>query len=272
VGGTAVKTVGTNCAFRREALLRLGGFDDRFRYFLDETDVNLRLAGLGLLTAVVPEAEVIHGMSESDTRRADRAPRDLTQIGASAAVFLGKHCPPGDRAAALAAFRAEQRRRALRHLVPGTLEPRDIRRLLASFDRGAAEGAARPAPPPPAFGPTPGFLPLRTDGGPSRHILLARRSWTAAEGRRAAAVALASGDAVVTLLLLSPDARTHRLRFVEPGVWEQRGGILGRSDRTTPRPGWALFRRRVQAETRRIAPIRLPLKAVRHSVAAPQQK
>ncbi|MGH7894977.1 MAG: glycosyltransferase family 2 protein [Candidatus Binatia bacterium] len=38
---------GNNCVFRREALLAIGGFDENFPYFLDETDVCFRLARCG---------------------------------------------------------------------------------------------------------------------------------------------------------------------------------------------------------------------------------
>ena len=43
----AVKAQGTNCAFRRADLLALGGFDDGFRFYLEDADVSLRMAALG---------------------------------------------------------------------------------------------------------------------------------------------------------------------------------------------------------------------------------
>src|SRR5690606_23264203 len=98
----AVKTQGTNCAFRRAGWLAAGGFDPAFRFYLDEADVNLRLAAAGHLTAVVPRAEVIHGFAASARRRADRVPADLTDIGASTAVFLRRHAPGADHGPALA--------------------------------------------------------------------------------------------------------------------------------------------------------------------------
>ena len=36
--GRVLKTVGTNCAFRRAALAAIGGFDEAYRFFLEETD------------------------------------------------------------------------------------------------------------------------------------------------------------------------------------------------------------------------------------------
>jgi GT2 family glycosyltransferase len=67
--GFVVKTEGTNCAFRRDVLAGLGGFDPAFRYFLDETDVNLRLAEAGARTVIVPRALVHHGSAASRSGR-----------------------------------------------------------------------------------------------------------------------------------------------------------------------------------------------------------
>jgi len=59
-------------AVRRSVLADLGGFDPRFRFYLDETDLNLRLAARGLYTALVPLAQVHHGFHASARRRKDR--------------------------------------------------------------------------------------------------------------------------------------------------------------------------------------------------------
>ncbi|TKZ17471.1 glycosyltransferase family 2 protein, partial [Shimia litoralis] len=148
-GGRAIKTEGTNMAFRRDILANMGGFDPSFRYFLDETDLNLRLASQGLATAIVPLAQVHHGFFENATRKTNRAPRDLFEVGASLAVFLNKHCPSDQKEAVWSEFQAEQRRRVLRYMVDGGLEPRDVRRLLASLVDGYRAGLER------AFGSLP---------------------------------------------------------------------------------------------------------------------
>ena len=86
--GRAIKTEGTNMALRRDLMAAMGGFDPAFRFFLDDTDVNMRLAMAGHATALVPLAQVHHGYAASDRRAADRRPTDLTELGASLAVFL----------------------------------------------------------------------------------------------------------------------------------------------------------------------------------------
>ncbi len=223
----AVKTEGTNMAVRRTTLLDLGGFDEAFAFYLDETDLNMRLALLGATTAIVPLAQVHHGFAASARRRADRVPRTLFQIGASLAVFLRKHGPAG-RVTPTAA-RAHQRRRLLRLMVSGRLMPGDVGRLLRTFDAGWAEGMTRapaqhPAPPaPPPF--------LRFPTGPRPHRVIQVRSWRAQAGRAAAAQAVRDG-AIVSLYILSPTALFHRVRFTESGVWEQTGGQFGKSDRS----------------------------------------
>lgn len=52
--------LGTNCSFRRDALLSIGGFDEEYEYYLDETDVCCRLIDQGWKLAQVEGACVRH--------------------------------------------------------------------------------------------------------------------------------------------------------------------------------------------------------------------
>uniref|UniRef100_UPI0039E2529D glycosyltransferase family 2 protein n=1 Tax=Phaeovulum sp. TaxID=2934796 RepID=UPI0039E2529D len=162
--GMAIRTEGTNCAFRLGALAAIGGFDPAFRFYLDETDVNMRLARNGHLTAIVPMAQVHHGFAASARRHADRAPKTLFDIGASSAVFWRKHADPGAEPAARARLIAAQHSRLIRHMVSGTLEPRDVVRLIATLEAGLMEGANLPLGhlPPLRLDPPP-FLLFPTD-------------------------------------------------------------------------------------------------------------
>ncbi len=54
------RTVGNNSAFKRSALVAIGGFDERFRYYLDEADVCLRLARAGYEVVYLNDAPVRH--------------------------------------------------------------------------------------------------------------------------------------------------------------------------------------------------------------------
>lgn len=253
--GYVVKTEGTNCAFRRDVLAGLGGFDPAFRFYLDETDVNLRLDAVGARTVIVPRALVHHGFAASTQRAADRTPRDLIEIGASKVVFLRKHAPAAEHAAALERFAATERRRLLRHMVAGGLEPRDVARRLDDLAVGVRAGQRRAlvslAAIPPAAEP---FLPFQS-GEISESVHLAGRPWKRRRLRAEAARAVAAGR-IVTLLLFSPTARPHRVRFHPGGWWEQTGGLFGRAERDEPAFRFASFRVRVAQEWARVAPTR----------------
>jgi GT2 family glycosyltransferase len=228
--GAAVKTEGTNMAFRRLLLGRMGGFDPAYRFYLDETDLNMRQAQEGQITAVVPLAQVHHGFAAGPHRRADRVPRSLYEIGASTAVFLHKFAPGGAHAGRIAAFRAEQRVRLLRHMVSGAIDPRDVGRLLETFDRGLTDGFARPLLPLAEIG-VPQAPFQRIEGSGPRPGRVLAGWWWQDRGLAARAGEMAAAGAIVTVLRLSPTAAFHHVRYRSAGYWEQSGGLFGRSQR-----------------------------------------
>jgi len=63
------RVAGCNCAFRRETLVAIGGFDETFTYYLDESDVCLRLARAGYGIATRADAAVRHYSARSAVRR-----------------------------------------------------------------------------------------------------------------------------------------------------------------------------------------------------------
>ncbi|MBP0483099.1 glycosyltransferase family 2 protein [Sagittula salina] len=248
----AIRTEGTNMAVRRAVLAEMGGFDPAFRFFHDEADLNMRLAAAGHATAIVPLAQVHHGFAASARRARDRSPRDLTEIAASQQVFLRKHCPPEARAAAWDTFRAEQHLRLLRWMQRGPLDPLDLRRLMAGFQRGRRAGEDRPLHTlPPIHAPNEGFRPFPTRPDAPRR-LFAGRPWQAPRLRAEAEKAVRRGE-IVTLILLSPSALYHRVRFAGEGYWEQTGGLFGRSQRQAPIFQPWRFTCRIDAEARRFA-------------------
>jgi GT2 family glycosyltransferase len=253
--GGAVKLQGTNMAFRRDVLAALGAFDRAFRFYLDETDLCLRLAAAGYTVALAPLAEVHHGFAASERRRADRVPLSLADIGRSLAFFLRKHCPLAERDAARAAAREDERRRLLRHMVAGAIEPRDVGRLLAGFEAGLGEGELSPLPPAISLGRAPPAPFLRFRPLPPGHALIVGRRWQRWRLRQKARARAAEGERV-TLFLFGPGARRHRMRFTESGYWEQTGGLWGKADRSGPRPRLGGFSARVAEETQRLRPVR----------------
>ncbi|GAX37968.1 glycosyltransferase [Nodularia sp. NIES-3585] len=60
--------LGTNCSFRKDALLTINGFDEQYDYYLDETDLALRLQeNLGLIVNA-NQAYVRHEFAQSHNR------------------------------------------------------------------------------------------------------------------------------------------------------------------------------------------------------------
>ncbi len=141
--GRALKLVGTNMAIRRDILAMLGGFDDMFHYFLEDTDLSLRVANAGYAMAVAPLAEVHHAFAPSPRRTKLRAPVDLYDIGRSTALFLRRHYQQ-DYDEMFGRMHRRERARLLRHMVNGSCEPRDIRRTLVGLKTGWDDGMNTP--------------------------------------------------------------------------------------------------------------------------------
>ncbi|MCX7558306.1 glycosyltransferase family 2 protein [Sulfitobacter sp. F26204] len=249
--GRAIKTEGTNMAIRRDVLIEIHGFDPAFHYFLDETDLNMRLAQAGYATAIVPLAEVHHGFAANRMRTSDRVPRDLFDIGASWAVFQRKHVVVSERAAQWGRLRSNERRRLLGHMVSGGLEPRAVRQLMHRLDLGYVEGqereqiatklAVHPAAPFKRF-PTK----WRKSTMIGTHPLRFQKDLKAAASR-------VKNDEIVTLICLSFTAMYHHIALNKDGVWVQRGGLFGKSDRTDPLFRMTTRSRRLEKELRRVA-------------------
>lgn len=228
-GARAIKTEGTNMAVRRDILLELEGFDPAFAFYLDETDLNLRLARAGHATAIVPMAEVHHGFAASVRRRADRVPRDLFDIGASWAVFQRKHMPESKHMAHWRDIRRTERVRLIEHMVAGRLLPGDVtrlmRRLATGYDQGMTRQRGGAQLSQSAVSP---FRPLPFSPRPS--VVLTGRIWQRTALRAEAARRAREGE-IVTLILLSFTGLYHHVRFDPEGYWEQSGGVFGRSVR-----------------------------------------
>jgi len=244
----AVKTQGTNCAFRRDVLAAAGGFDPAFRFYLDEVDVNLRAQAV---TAVVPLAQVVHGFAESARRRADRVPLSLHDIGASCPCLWRRHMPGGNIAAEVARLLAAQADRLQALSGAGRIGAEAAARLMQSLRDGLDEGGQRPIPLPPPIAAASGFAPL-PGTGPRAGRLIAGRVWQRRRLIEAARQAVAAGE-VVTVLCLSPTARPHWHRLHPDGFWLQEGGLFGRALRQGPRLRLWTFARRVAAERARLA-------------------
>jgi GT2 family glycosyltransferase len=241
--GLATEIKGVNCAYRRSVLMALGGFDPEIAYYLDETELNLRLAAVGLTTAIVPDARVHHRKAASPRRSADRVPLDLWDVGASAAITLRRHgADEGEIARSLAQIEFWEDRRIARLCRSRRISHEVANGLRASLAAGLADGLRRSLTPmaPLVLTAMP-FLPFPSRP-PLAEVVLAGRPWQTrrleAEARR-----LADEGHSVRLYLFGPSARFQR-RYFRDGFWLQSGGLFGRSLRSDPlfRP-WRFSRR-----------------------------
>lgn len=82
---------GTNASFRRAALLEIGGFDEEFEYYLDETDVCCRLIDKGYILRQLPNAHVHHKFAPSAIRDDRRILIDRYPIIKNKIYFSMKH-------------------------------------------------------------------------------------------------------------------------------------------------------------------------------------
>lgn len=250
IPGKAIEIKGVNCAYRRGILLEMGGFDPELHYYLDETELNLRLARRGAVTAIVPEARVHHRKAASDLRQADRVPRDLTMIGASTAITLRRHQATGPEIDRVCDGLVAEQTAKLDTLAAARKLTRDeAGRLLATLHAGLAEGRVRPLP---------RLVPLRSTGDvfapfpaqARQTVVLAGRGWQRAGLSREAARHATAGQ-VVRLFLFSPTALFHRQRFTDDGFWLQTGGLFGKSDRGDPLFRYWRFSARLRRESAR---------------------
>lgn len=178
----ARRTVGNNSAFRRSALIAIGGFDEHFAYYLDEADVCLRLKRAGYETLYVPEAPVRHYPAMSPIGPPFIRNRRL--IARSDTYYCLKNGADGW----FTRLWTTLRKAPTKHFVTevpelvteGRLQPHEARAIRWQWLRGVAEGlrlgltAARELPltgaEPPPFVPYP-----QTDAGARLSIALCAR-------------------------------------------------------------------------------------------------
>jgi glycogen synthase len=87
-------TIGTNSLFRRQTLIDIGGFDETFAFYLDETDVCLRLKERGQLVLPQNRGLVHHKFLPSEIRDSQRITVDRYQVLVSRLYFAFRHGLP----------------------------------------------------------------------------------------------------------------------------------------------------------------------------------
>lgn len=247
----ATKLIGTNMAVKRDVLIELGGFDEAFRFFLEDADLSLRLQRTGKKVAVVPLAEVHHGFAPSVRRTARRAPLDLFDIGRSTRYFVRKH-GQADEQEIWERIESRETARMVKHMVWGTCEPTDVVRRLETLRKGWDDPLPEGKSPVHEFGsPITPFRPAEVD--PVVSEVIASPLWLRRHRVLKMARSQAESGKRVSVFSFSLTPARHHVRYVEPGIWIQSGGLYGKSDRSDPWFKWCRFADRLRREIRRVA-------------------
>lgn len=245
---------GTNMMLRRSVVLHHGGFDERFAFYLDETDLTYRVAKAGGKTVFVPKAVVHHASGPSRFRGGDRTPRNVFEIAASAAVFHRKHCPTQQRDQAREAFLNERHRWITQHMQRGPLPPDRAWALIRELSTGYAAGQTRTETAPPAW-TDHDKIPIRASETTARDLFLVSPGGDATKTFAKAKELVAQG-ARVTVFDFDRTARYHRVRYTEDGYWLHTGGVYGREERHEPAFKFMTKDERIQQSRARLEGVR----------------
>ena len=275
--GTFDYPIGTNLVVRADAVAAVGGFDEQFDYFHDETDLARRLLNHGWIVRVAQHGAVVHRYLPSSTRGSDRVATDRRSILVNRAYFAARHQLPDEGVAAVRrdfdAFVAHHRS----EMEAAGLDDA----TLARFDEHAKEAHLRlagwlQAPPVPRrHVPDPTSVVAHqsvTTGAASlrRHIIVVS-AIRGGDGDANVARALASDGHTVRLVDFDGGSH-HRVDF-EGGFWRHRLGdlplplprdlaeVVDPDDRSTWRPLAAALSEVTQIDTELWSPSAIVIEA-----------
>lgn len=216
---------GVNSAFRRKAVLAVGGFDEAIQYYLDETDIALRLADTGWSAAIVRGAEVHHLLVPNATRGLLRKPGSQHEIAAAKAVFCKNH-HGGAIPDTLSAFLDRRLSMLDPQMRLGIVRTKDRRRVERELEAGFRDGLSRQSKHPLIEDQaTQPFKPFDRSGHPSSLNIAVETGWdrsTNASLSRFARALVAEGHRVSRFSFQSGWAAPS-VAF-QDGVWVHRGG------------------------------------------------
>jgi glycosyltransferase involved in cell wall biosynthesis/GT2 family glycosyltransferase len=138
---------GTNSAFRRSALLAVGGFDEEYEFYLDETDLCCRLVDAGFLIRQLPGALVHHKFLPSEIRNEHRVTRNRYAVLKNKIYFslINNRGHYGlDQVIRDAVTFVDNHERDIRHHVEqGRLQPEDLCNFQSDIERAWDVGLRR---------------------------------------------------------------------------------------------------------------------------------
>ena len=223
--GAYLSLRGVNSAFRRSALIQVGGFDEAIRYYLDETDMALRLADAGWSAAIARHAEVHHLLVPNASRGLRRMPGNQHEIGAGKAVFCKKYSF-GNFDKAMQAFRRQRLAMLDPQMRLGIVRMVDRLRVEAELEAGIQDGATRVSchPLSAADGST-AFRPFQPQAAGSVLNIALETGWSRSRNRAVQQFAkkLAATGHRVSLFSFQSGPKPLSVGF-QDGVWYHRGG------------------------------------------------
>lgn len=216
---------GVNSAFRRAALVQTGGFDEAIRYYLDETDMALRLTEAGWSSATARRAEVHHLLVPNATRGLLRRPGNQYEIGAGKAVFCAKHAPKQvDHT--LRDFQARRIAMLDAQMRLGIVRTLDRERVKNELEQGIVDGLSRtPEDRVLVMDPAPAFRAFKTPHEKPRLNIAIDTGWNPATNQalvRFARVLAANGHRV-SLFSFKSGPKALRVNYRD-GMWLHSGG------------------------------------------------
>jgi glycogen(starch) synthase len=265
--------LGANCSFRRKTLIELGGFDEEYEYFLDETDMICRVVDSGCLVAQLNGAPVHHKSAPSPLRRSSRVMRQWRPVIKNRLYFGYRnglaHHTPWEVLRAAVEDAASWQRDVETHVANGDLEPGEPERFRREVESGIVAGltaarepsrklmstGARAAAPPP-------FLPFVQTLPPHRRlcICLVSQDYPPGQNGGIARNVQELGAAWARLghhVHVFTRARAEPSVAFEEGVWVHRLAIKASATPppdlvppyATPRPLWDYSRAMFEAIT-----------------------
>ena len=144
-------TIGTNALFRKELVIAVGGFDENYAFYLDETDLCLRLIERGYVVMPQDRGVVYHKFLSSGIRNAKRVTVDRFNVVMSRLYFSLRHGLPHsneiDMSVSFAHFVESHRADYAHHIAEGNLPAHALNQFnedLVSAAELAREKAAQP--------------------------------------------------------------------------------------------------------------------------------
>jgi glycosyltransferase involved in cell wall biosynthesis len=138
--------IGTNSAFRRSTLIAIGGFDEEYEYFLDETDVVVRLIDAGWMIRQLPNAYIHHKFAPSSMRGENRVAKHRYSIVKNHVYFglrnAREHFTTEELEHDQEQFVASERQSVINAIALKLLDDSDLRRYDEDAERALVDGRA----------------------------------------------------------------------------------------------------------------------------------